>query len=238
MPNASAATTPTAAHDQRHLRDGHACRRHLGVEHARAARRSQRLRAAQVDRRLFVLTDADRTRHLLAVRVHGLDDVVALGDAVDGERRGAEVTALEEDLDLRFGRRLHGDAPQPLGVGRPEVDVAQAVRLGRILRGVEDRLRLLGVTGLLGRLLVFCAFRRAATLRRSPASGVSDFFFFASAVRADSSVAPPNSTARSAMPQPEGTRRPGDVRERTTERVMRGSWLEGWRSRRRECTPI
>ena len=155
MPQPMAATAPTAATTRPTFVDGHAGRRHLRLEHAGAARRAQRLRAAQVHGRLFVLTDADRARHLLAVRVHGLDDVVALGDAVDGERRGAEVTALQEDLDLGFWRRLHGDAPQAVGVGRPEVDVAQAVRLGRILRGVEDRLRLLDVTRLLRRLFVF-----------------------------------------------------------------------------------
>ena len=171
MPHAERGDRADGRDDQADLRHGHARRRHLGLEHAGAACRAQRLRAAQVHRGLLVLTDADRTRHLLAVRVHGLDDVVALGNAVDGERRGAEVTALEEDLDLGFGRRLHGDAPQPLGVGRPEVDVAQAVRLGRVLRGVEDRLRLLDVARLLGRLFgLLRAFRRA-TLRRWPGPG-------------------------------------------------------------------
>ena len=195
------ATTPTPATTSADLGDGHAARRHLRVEHARAARLRSSRGAAQVDRRLFILADADRLRDLLAVRVRRLDDVVALGDAVDGERRGAEVTALEEDLDLRFGRR-----PSPPRVPAPR---RWATRSGRgpgcpswappaTCPGSSWASRCRRPARPASR-----SSRRAARPRRSPGWRSADFFFFASAVRAGSSVAPPNSTARSAMPQTE-----------------------------------
>ena len=75
------------------------------------------LGAAQVDGRLFVLRDGDRLADLFAVWVLRLDDVVTLGDAVDGERSGADRRPLRKTFTLSVAGAFTMTRPSPSPLG-------------------------------------------------------------------------------------------------------------------------
>ena len=96
----------------------------------------RRVRAGQIDHRLVVLEHRDRLAHGLAVGERSLEDVVALGHAVDRDGRGAEEAALEEHLHVVACRRLDVDAAEIGARRRAEVHAAEGVGRRRNQLGI------------------------------------------------------------------------------------------------------